>query len=113
MNNPGFYVYQGSSGDWYIDCLTSARERIGRDLIRKTEGVWPTKQAAWDALDLALGVITPGEWAYHEDLRRQPIYPHTGESRPTWAQLDAWVKQSWERNPTPRKWTAPALQSQA
>ena len=62
MNNPGFYVYQGSSGDWYIDCLTSARDRIGRDLIRKTEGVWSTKQAAWDALDLALGVITPGEW---------------------------------------------------
>jgi hypothetical protein len=26
MSNPGFYVYQGSSGDWYIDCLTSARE---------------------------------------------------------------------------------------
>ena len=57
--------------------------------------------------------ITPGEAAYIEDLRRQPIYPHTGERRPAWAQLDAWVKQSWERNPTPREWNAPALQSQA
>jgi hypothetical protein len=47
---------------------------------------------------------TPGELAYNEDLRRQPIYLHTGEPRPTWAQLDAWVKQSWERNPTPREW---------
>ena len=104
MNNPGFYVYQGSSGDWYIDCLTSARERIGRDLIRKTDGVWSTKQAAWDALDLALGVITPGEWAYHEDLRRRPYYDG-GTPRRSWAQLDDHAKASWERNPTPREWT--------
>jgi hypothetical protein len=45
--------------------------------------------------------ITPGEAAYIEDVRRRPTY-HTGEPRLTWAQLDAWVKQSWERNPTPR-----------
>ena len=108
MNNPGFYVYQGSSGDWYIECLTSARERIGRDLIRKTEGVWSTKQAAWDALDLALGVMTPGEAAYREDVRRRPTYDK-GVPRLTWAQLDAWGKQSWERNPTPRDWTTLAL----
>lgn len=56
---------------------------------------------------------TPGELAYNEDLRRQPIYPHNGGRRPTWAQLDAWVKQSWERNPTPREWNTPALQRQA
>jgi hypothetical protein len=56
--------------------------------------------------------ITPGEAAYIEDVRRRPNY-HTGEPRLTWAQLDAWVKQSWERNPTPREWNAPALQSQA
>ena len=48
--------------------------------------------------------ITPGEIAYIEDVRRQPIYLHTGEPRLTWAQLDAWVKQSWERQPTPREW---------
>lgn len=45
--------------------------------------------------------ITPGEAAYIEDCRRQPFY-HTGERRLTWAQLDAWAKASWERNPTPR-----------
>ena len=61
MNNPGFYVYQGSSGDWYIECLTSARERIGRDLIRATDGVWSTKQAAFDALDRALATATKPE----------------------------------------------------
>ena len=63
MNNPGFYVYQGSSGDWYIDCLTSARDRIGYDLIRKTDGVWSTKQAAFDALDRALATATKPEKA--------------------------------------------------
>jgi len=63
MNNPGFYVYQGASGDWYIDCLTSARERIGLDLIRKTDGVWSTKQAAFDALDRALATVTKPEKA--------------------------------------------------
>ena len=47
--------------------------------------------------------VTPGEIAYNEDVRRRPTY-HTGEPRLTWAQLDAWVKQSWERNPTPREW---------
>ena len=103
MNNPGFYVYQGSSGDWYIDCLTSARERIGYDLIRKTDGVWSTKQAAFDALDVALGVMTPGEAAYREDLRRRPYYDDKTLRR-SWAQLDDYTKQSWERNPTPREY---------
>jgi hypothetical protein len=108
MNNPGFYVYQGSSGDWYIDCLTSARERIGRNLIRKTDGVWSTKQAAFDALDVALGVMTPGEAAYREDVRRRPAYDK-GAPRPAWATLETYAKQSWERQPTPREWNAPAL----
>ena len=108
MNNPGFYIYQGSSGDWYIDCLTSARERIGRDLICATDGVWSTKQAAFDALDMALGVMTPGEAAYREDVRRHPYYDG-GTPRRSWAQLDDHAKQSWERNPTPREWNAPAL----
>jgi len=49
---------------------------------------------------------TPGEFAYSEDVRRCPNY-HTGERRPTWAQLDYHAKVSWERNPTPRDWTAP------
>ena len=103
MTNPGFYVYQGSSGDWYIDCLTYDRPRIGIDLIRKTDGVWSTKQAAFDALDVALGVMTPGEAAYREDVRRRPAYDK-GAPRPTWAQLDDHAKASWERDPTPREW---------
>jgi hypothetical protein len=108
MNNPGFYVYQGSSGDWYIDCLTYDRPRIGIDLIRKTDGVWSTKQAAFDALDVALNVMTPGEAAYREDARRRPSYDG-GTPRPAWAALETYAKQSWERQPTPREWNAPAL----
>jgi len=44
---------------------------------------------------------TPGELAYNEDVRRRPTY-HTGERRPSWAQLATYAKWSWERNPTPR-----------
>ena len=51
---------------------------------------------------------TPGEIAYNEDVRRRPTY-HTGEPRPAWATLEAYAKQSWERNPTPREWSIPAL----
>jgi hypothetical protein len=51
--------------------------------------------------------VTPGEAAYNEDVRRRPTYDK-GAPRPTWAQLDAWVKQSWERDPTPREWTQAA-----
>jgi hypothetical protein len=47
--------------------------------------------------------ITPGEAAYIEDVRRRPTY-HTGERRRSWAQLDAHIKASWERDPTPREW---------
>ena len=86
--------------------MTSARERIGRDLIRKTDGVWSTKQAAFDALDVALDVMMPGESAYREDVRRRPTYDK-GAPRPTWAQLDYHAKVSWERDPTPREWTVP------
>ena len=49
---------------------------------------------------------TPGELAYNEDVRRQPTY-HTGERRPAWTALETYAKQSWERDPTPRDWTAP------
>jgi len=49
---------------------------------------------------------TPGELAYNEDLRRQPTY-HTGKPRPAWTALETYAKQSWERDPTPRDWTAP------
>ncbi|CAB5187322.1 hypothetical protein UFOVP165_31 [uncultured Caudovirales phage] len=49
---------------------------------------------------------TPGELAYNEDARRRPTYD-TGEPRAAWATLDVAVQWSWERNPTPRDWTAP------
>jgi len=49
---------------------------------------------------------TPGEIAYIEDVRRRPTYD-TGAPRAAWATLDAVVRQSWERDPTPRDWTAP------
>lgn len=44
---------------------------------------------------------TPGQTAYEEDLRRQPLY-HDGGRRPSWAELDPWARPSWEKNPTPR-----------
>jgi hypothetical protein len=50
---------------------------------------------------------TPGQIAYEIDCERKPTY-HTGERRPAWAALEAYAKQSWERNPTPREWNAPA-----
>lgn len=49
---------------------------------------------------------TPGELAYNEDVRRRPYYDG-GTPRRSWAQLDDHAKQSWERDPTPREWTAP------
>ena len=49
---------------------------------------------------------TPGELAYIEDVRRRPTYDG-GEPRAAWSQLDAVIRQSWERNPTPRDWAAP------
>lgn len=43
-----------------------------------------------------------GKQAYEEDLRRCPIYPHTGKPRPRWDELSDVVKCSWNKNPTPR-----------
>jgi hypothetical protein len=39
--------------------------------------------------------------AYEEDVRRCPTYMDGGR-RKTWDELPAFVKASWERNPTPR-----------
>jgi len=47
--------------------------------------------------------MTPGEFAYTEDVRRRPKY-HTGQLRPSWKELDFHVKISWEKNPKPRDW---------
>lgn len=48
--------------------------------------------------------MTPGEKAYLEDCRRQPVYPFNGKPRALWSQLGDDIRANWERYPTPRKW---------
>lgn len=48
--------------------------------------------------------MTPGEAAYLEDVRRQPVYPFNGKPRTPWAQLGDEIRANWERYPTPREW---------
>ena len=48
--------------------------------------------------------MTPGEAAYREDVRRQPVYPFNGRPRATWAELGDDIRANWEKNPTPREW---------
>lgn len=49
-------------------------------------------------------MMTPGEIAYREDVRRQPTYPWSNEPRRSWEQLGDDVRANWEKNPTPRAW---------
>lgn len=49
-------------------------------------------------------MMTPGEIAYREDVRRQPTYPWSNEPRRSWEQLEDDVRANWEKNPTPRAW---------
>lgn len=44
---------------------------------------------------------TAGEQAYVEDCKRQPTY-HDGTPRKSWHELPDYVRDTWERNPTPR-----------
>lgn len=46
---------------------------------------------------------TPGQLAYEADVAECPTY-HDGAPRKTWAQLDTVLRETWERNPTPRGW---------
>lgn len=48
---------------------------------------------------------TPGQLAYELDVAAMPTYDG-GIPRKTWDQLAGPAKQSWERNPTPRKYIA-------
>lgn len=48
--------------------------------------------------------MTPGEIAYREDVRRQPVYPFNGRPRATWDELGDDIRANWEKNPTPRAW---------
>ena len=50
------------------------------------------------------GVMTTGEAAYREDVRRQPTYPWSDEPRRSWEALEPEIKANWEKNPTPRVW---------
>jgi hypothetical protein len=61
-------------------------------------------------------VKTPGQIAYEEDVRRRPKHDD-GTDRPTWEKLGAEycastghvIRNSWERNPTPRAFAEPEL----
>lgn len=53
---------------------------------------------------------TPGQLAYESELQARPTYAD-GSARPAWAQLGDIVRQSWERNPTPR-WSVETQQVQ-
>lgn len=44
---------------------------------------------------------SPGQRAYDRDLIRSPLY-HDRTRRPSWDQLGAIARWSWERNPTDR-----------
>jgi len=48
---------------------------------------------------------TPGQIAYEAECAIAPIYPD-GSKRKTWRQLSELARQSWEKNPTPRKLVA-------
>lgn len=49
------------------------------------------------------GVMTQGEIAYREDVRRMGVYPD-GSPRRSWDQLGADIRANWEKHPTPRVW---------
>jgi hypothetical protein len=48
-------------------------------------------------------IKSPGRLAYEADCTAQPFY-HDGARRRTWDQIGDAARQSWERNPTPRKY---------
>ena len=52
--------------------------------------------------------MTPGQRAYEQDVAARPFY-EDGTRRKTWAQLGEVEHLSWERSPTPRWFTQPAV----
>jgi hypothetical protein len=48
-------------------------------------------------------MMTQGEMAYREDVRRRGVYPD-GQLRRDWFELDDLVRSTWEKNPTARDW---------
>ena len=61
MNNHGIYAYQGSSGDWYLDCPSNTRARLGYNVAKQIDRVWLSKRDAWAALDRALETLRAEE----------------------------------------------------
>ena len=61
MNNHGIYAYQGSSGDWYLDCPSNTRARLSYTVCKQIDRVWLSKRDAWAALDRALDTIRAEE----------------------------------------------------
>lgn len=49
------------------------------------------------------GMMTQGEIAYREDVRRRDVYPD-GQPRRDWFELCELVRSTWEKNPTAREW---------
>ena len=59
---------------------------------------------------------TAGRVAYEEDCKRMPAFRHRGVTaclRSTWDELPEAVRDSWEKNPTPRNWSTPARKSRS
>jgi hypothetical protein len=50
-----------------------------------------------------MSIKTPGQIAYEQDVALLPTH-HNGDAREPWAKLSAIVRESWERDPTPREW---------
>lgn len=71
-------------------------------------------QWTYNADGSMVAVKTPGQVAYEEDVRRRPKHDD-GTARPTWEKLGAEycastgrvIRDSWERNPTPRAFVTP------
>ena len=89
---------------------------LGTDILQQGDAFWNMKLTSdlvthnpyhpvgiWEH-EIAPKAMT-GEEAYNEDRRRVPDYPHNGQPRPLWHQLDDVVQDSWNRNPTPRSFS--------
>lgn len=54
---------------------------------------------------------SPGQIAYETELAAWPLY-HDGAKRRTWDRLGEIERLSWERNPTPRKFSKPPTEKE-
>ena len=61
MTNHGIYAYQGSSGDWYLECSANTRARLSYNVTKQIDRVWLSKRDAWAALDRAMETLRAEE----------------------------------------------------